>query len=464
MSTQITGVSASSAAGATEGHSARSRSSSFLRLLFHHLDKSKTRYCVLHSWQTLPDELPSDLDIAVHPEDRAKLGVAFRRLSEDDFLPIQLINHNVNGYYFVFCWHSGKALRTAAVDVIFEHRRRGLITAGGAEVTATRVQCGEFWVASPAVEFSYLLQKKAAKGEVRPEQAHRLRELVVLLGRSRAEEIAREIFPARWSQDLVSACLDGTLPEILPRAQKLSWVTALTRHPVKLLQYLAGEAMRVLKRWRSPNGVLVAILGPDGVGKSSVIASLHDQIGSAFWGERYFHWRPQFFARRRPAAPVTNPHAKPPRGSLVSSVYLTAFLVDYWLGYAFLLRQLKPRSCFLLFDRYFYDVLVDPKRMRYGGPAWLARLYSRLVPSPDLVVVLDADTETILARKAEVPPDEVSRQREAFRRLPVEPSRLRIINTKETREEVAYQVAATIAEYMSRRFRARHPEWLLTRS
>jgi thymidylate kinase len=464
MSTQITGVSVSSAAGATEEHSAGPRSSDFLRLLFHHLDKSETRYCVLHSWQTLPDELPSDLDIAVHPEDRARLGVAFRRLSEDDFPPIQLINHNVNGYYFVFCWHSGKALRTTAVDVIFEHRRRGLITAAGAEVVATRVRRGEFWVASPAVEFSYLLQKKAAKGKVKPEQAHRLRELVVLLGRSGAEEIAREIFPVKWSKDLVSACLDGRLPEILPQAQKLSWVTAVTRHPVKLLIYIAGEARRVLRRWRSPNGVLVAILGPDGVGKSSVIASLHDQIGAAFWGERYFHWRPQFFARRRPAAPVTNPHGKPARGSLASSLYLTAFLVDYWLGYALLLRQLKPRSYFLLFDRYFYDVLVDPKRMRFGGPSWLALLYSRLVPSPDLVVVLDADTETILARKAEVPPDEVSRQRGAFRCLPVEPSRLRIISTKETREEVAYQVAATIAEYMSRRFAARHPEWLLTHS
>jgi thymidylate kinase len=464
MSTQMTGIKVHAPTGAMEGYSAGPRTSDFLRRLFRHLDESGTRYCVLHSWRTLPDELPSDLDIAVHPADRTSLAVTFRRLSDDGFPPIQLINHNVNGNYFVFCWHSGKALQTAAVDVIFEHRRCGLIAAGGTEVTATRERCGEFWVASPSTEFAYLILKKVAKGKVKPEQADRLRELVVFLSRSRAEKIVQEVFSAKWSQIIVSACLDGTLPEVLPNLGKLPWITAVSRHPVELLRYLAGDIWRVLRRWRRPNGVLIAILGPDGVGKSSVIVGLHDQLGPAFWGERYFHWRPQFFARRRQAAPVTDPHAKPPRGPLASSLYLTVFLFDYWLGYAFVLRQLKPRSHFLSFDRYFYDVLADPLRIRFGGPKWLAQFYSRLVPTPDLVLLLDADTETILARKSEVPPEEVNRQREAYRHLPLEPSHLRVMRTEGTREEVVYEAVAFVAEYMSRRFEATYPEWLAAHS
>lgn len=464
MANQTAIASHKTEAGFNRGSMPGPSCSDFLRRLFQYLDASETRYCVLHSWKNLPDELSSDLDIAVHPHDRDRLAVAFRHLSDDGFAPIQLINHNVNGYYFVFCWHAGNTLGSIAVDVIFEHRRRGLISDGGAQVTSTRERYREFWVASPATEFSYLLLKKASKGKVKPEQADRLRDLVVLLGCSRAEKIAGESFPVKWSQRLVKACLDGTLPGVLPKVQNLSWGTAITRKPLKLLKYLAGEVGRTLRRWKTPNGILVAILGPDGVGKSSVIASLHDQIGAAFWGERYFHWRPQFFAPRKASAPVTNPHSKAPRGPLVSSLYLTAFLLDYLLGYAFVLRQLKPRSYLLLFDRYFYDVLVDPKRIRFGGPPWLARLYSRLVPSPDLVLILDADTKTILARKTEVPLDEVNRQREAYRRLPVEPSRLRIINTNETRDAVSYQVATAVAEHMAHRFVAVHPEWLVAHS
>ncbi len=385
--------------------------------------------------------------------------MAIRRLSKLGFAPIQLINHNVNGYYFVFGWDCGERYQAAAVDVIFEHRRGGLIADNGAKITATRERFGEFWIAAPPMEFSYLLLKKVVKGKIKSEQANRLKELVKLLGSRRAEEIAREIFPDKWSKAVVAACLDGTLPELLPRLKKLTWVTSLTRHPVRLLQYVTGDLTRWVRRWIKPNGLLVTVLGPDGVGKSSAIDSLHDQIGPAFWGERYFHWRPQLIARKRAAAPVADPHAKPPRGPILSSLYLTAFLADHCLGYLLVLRQLKPRSFFLLFDRYFYDVLVDRKRVRFGGPMGLARFYSKIVASPDLVLVLEADTDTIVARKSELPPEEVDRQREAYRKLPVDPARMRFINTNGTREEVAHQAAKAIAVYMSRRFTAMYPEW-----
>jgi thymidylate kinase len=91
---------------------------------------------------------------------------------------------------------------------------------------------------------------------------------------------------------------------------------------------------------------------------------------------------------------------------------------------------------------------------------WLARLYARLVPSPDLVLFLDADVETMLARKSELSSDELNRQRQAYRQLRLKGSRVELINTSGTREEVAYQVVATIAEFMSQRFVTMHPEWV----
>ncbi len=437
-----------------------SSSADFLRHLFRLLDESGTRYCVLHSWQNLPDVLSSDLDIAVHPDDRKRLAATIGGLSKSGFSPIQLINHNVNGNYFVFCWHSDGQLQTAAVDVIFEHRRGGLIADNGDELTTGSERFGEFQVASPSAALSYLLLKKAVKGKVKPKQAANLRELVQLLGRDRSEQIVRKLFSARSSRKIISACLDGSLPEILPQMKRASWMTGVTRKPLRLVRYLAGDAARLLRRWQKPNGIFVAILGPDGVGKSSAIGGLHDLIGPAFWGERYFHLRPQFFAARRPAPAVTDPHAKPSRGALASSLRLTALLADYCLGYAFRLRQLKARSYLLVFDRYFFDVLVDPKRFRFGGPRWVARLYARLAPTPDLVLILDADVETMLARKSELPPEELNRQREAYQQLSVRGSRVRLINTSGTREEVAYQTATAIAEFLSQQFVTMHPEWM----
>src|ERR1700730_426029 len=49
----------------------------FLLTLFQLLDECSVRYCVLHSWEKLPDELPNDLDLAVLKEDKLKLRYVF---------------------------------------------------------------------------------------------------------------------------------------------------------------------------------------------------------------------------------------------------------------------------------------------------------------------------------------------------------------------------------------------------
>ena len=51
------------------GDSRSPSNADFLGCLFASLDASNVRYCVLHSWEDLPDHLPSDLDLAVHPDD-----------------------------------------------------------------------------------------------------------------------------------------------------------------------------------------------------------------------------------------------------------------------------------------------------------------------------------------------------------------------------------------------------------
>src|SRR5436305_15213846 len=76
----------------------------FLLTLFAALDESQTRYCVLHSWEKLPDQLSSDLDIAVHPQDNWKLQFVFRVLREKGYTAVQLINYFVDAYCFRFLW------------------------------------------------------------------------------------------------------------------------------------------------------------------------------------------------------------------------------------------------------------------------------------------------------------------------------------------------------------------------
>jgi thymidylate kinase len=427
----------------------------FLRALFRLLDDFEVCYCVLHSWESLPQYLPSDLDMAVHPHADGKLLLVFRQLQTQGYRVAQCFNYFANAYYFVFVWFEKGYPKFAAVDIIFEHRRSGLAVASGNALVAGRRRYKDFWVASHQTEFGYLLAKKTWKGKTALEQALRMKSLVEQLGCTRAEKIVGGIFLDRSKKRVLAACADGSINEVLGHVQKQPWRTSIVRHPRALASYLRGECRRIARRWFQPTGLLVAVLGPDGVGKSTLIEQLRMTFGGAFRREQYFHWRPAVFARPSPKKATTDPHAKPSRAAWLSILYLMAFFLDHCIGYAMVIRPLLARSGFVVFDRYFHDVQVDPRRFRYGGPNWLPRLLSRLVPSPDLVLLLDADENVILSRKRELSADETKRQREIYQRLKFPRAQTVIVNTACGEDLTLQQGSKAVVEYLTQRFERR---------
>jgi thymidylate kinase len=81
--------------------------------------------------------------------------------------------------------------------------------------------------------------------------------------------------------------------------------------------------------------------------------------------------------------------------------------------YAYLFRD--RRDALLICDRYYHDLLIDSIRYRYGGPMWVAKLIGKLMPQPDLWVLLDAPVEVLQTRKQEVSWEESERQRQAYK-------------------------------------------------
>lgn len=147
----------------------------------------------------------------------------------------------------------------------------------------------------------------------------------------------------------------------------------------------------------------VAILGPDGAGKSGVIDYLETDLAAQFSSTRRYHLRPHFGKRWRSTPPVLNPHAQTARSFFASLVKLLLWFADYWLGYLFAVRPCVKRGGLVLFDRYGHDLLVDCKRYRLPIRAFgCARLLVQALPVPDLFVLLHAPAEELQRRKSEV--------------------------------------------------------------
>jgi len=135
-------------------------------------------------------------------------------------------------------------------------------------------------------------------------------------------------------------------------------------------------------------------------------------------------------------------------------------MLDYWTGYYLVIRPLLARAGLVLFDRYFDDVLIDPKRYRYGGPLWLARVLRSLVPQPDLILVLDASEEAVLSRKQELEPGELLRQRKLYVQCAMRNSERRIVNATGPAGQVTAEASGAIIEFLSLRFEQQRAEWL----
>jgi thymidylate kinase len=156
----------------------------------------------------------------------------------------------------------------------------------------------------------------------------------------------------------------------------------------------------------------IVILGPDGAGKSSVIRGLLGKLAQEGCVVKTRHLKPCFVIPQRgePSAIVTDPHGRPPRSALLSLAKIFVWLLEEWC-----VTCLQDRNeTLLIYDRYYHDLLIDPKRYRYGGPLWAAKMVGKLIPQPRLWVLLDAPAQVLQTRKHEVPLEETARQRQAY--------------------------------------------------
>lgn len=171
------------------------------------------------------------------------------------------------------------------------------------------------------------------------------------------------------------------------------------------------------------------LCGPDGTGKSTLAAGLLRSL-AATHPVKHVHHRAQVLPRRA-VQTETRPYARPPYARWLSLLKVGYLFVDFALGWRFRIRPFLRSGGWLVMERGWWDLAVDPRRYRLDVPTSLIRQLGRLLPRPDLVLVLDAPVATVLARKSELDEDELTRQMILWRT--VLPKRLKVVFLDATR-------------------------------
>ena len=439
------------------GTSARAR---MLLEFVRELERQEIPYCVLRGEQHFPEPgAGSDLDLLTEPgrvHEVAELAAALarrhgvsvwerRRMGFMEQVLLYVFDEQGEHQFFGVDVHGSEAcfgvpFLEARTVLARTRRERGLVRPERA--LAACINALGAWLASGCIPPRHA----AAFAEALREEPAQIESLLAqIFGRAHARAMLAEPELARaWP---------------LARLRWALLARAFARAPLSsarsLLAYAWAVRLRPLAR---PRGRMIAFLGTDGSGKSSVLEAVRALLEPAFRRERLhvFHLRPgllpqinALFHGGRTSytlADMAAPHRARPSGYVGSALRAAYYGADYVLGYALRVLPLRRRSVLVAFDRYIDDYQVDPLRSRIRLDLPGLGLLCRLVPRPDHVFVCSAPLETLRARKQELPEAESARQLQQYEQLARRLPRARLVRTKGSVREAADFVVRSIFE------------------
>lgn len=421
----------------------------FLPQFFYELNSQTIQYCVLRNYQSLPQSTEgSDLDILVHKIDEAK----FMHLL-DTFIKtnkLHLVSVITDKQCPKYC--ISKANWGIQMDVF-----KGSVHFGEKELIPSSI------LFNNTFDYQGVQVLKPNVGAI----LAFLKEL--LNNKTCSKKYIVELQNQFSNQDIDPQLLSLYKPQFHKylnqhlnhlddnQLSKLYVIAKKSFHRSKM----AGFNNKLNRLFKQP-GYTIAFLGTDGSGKSTIIENIKPALNYAFHNAVYYeHMRPNRFPsiarlmgnKEEFTGPVSNPHGSTASGFFGSLLRLSYYMLDYTFGFYLKVWPKKAiRSCVWIFDRYYYDYLIDPKRGRIKLPHWILKFGHFIIPEPDIILCLGADADTINKRKPELPLEEVERQVAKLKRFCGSHKRAVWIDTGKSIEESSKETLQVILEVMAKRF------------
>jgi thymidylate kinase len=423
----------------------------FLSTLFPALEGNDVRYCVLHCSRGLVYAFA----IAVHPEDLSKLASAFGALAKQGYHPMQSVDIANGRSRLVFGAVVDEGLETIALDVVFKNQT-ALHGTSPEWLINRRERSYSFW--KPQLEDAFLLLLAEAVSSDEPDDRvlARLETVAGAVGKEATEARLREIFGSPWGEKAATGFHNSRFLDFI-RDFGPMLRSRIVPHRARSKNFLQQR----IDEKTSMNGAFLVFLGPDGVGKTTLLQEVRQSLCAAFAQQSLYRWRPGVFAKTPRTACL--PHSKPLRSTRGSISYLLFTWIDFVAGHLLRTRSQMSRYGLVIFDRYYHDIGVDPKRYRYNGPMGLVRWLGRTIPPGEIFFfVLDADETAILSRKRQLPIDEIRRQRTAYREFARSTPNSVVINTDGSIPNCRAQALRAILPYLAAQTAKRNPGWFGT--
>ena len=431
---------------------------SFVAGVFRALDKQGIRYCIFRDYHKL--EQPTrdvEIDLLADPADLKKLR---QLLARKGFVEIPSWGHAPHRFFVTY----HKALNMwLKLDVITALRFGKPVSALEIGLRSSyldhRTRRELAFVPAAEDKFLVLLLKCIINdGKFSESRLRRLREL-------HNEILADPVGPDRISANLQKHLGNRLSWEEIDRAfQAADWQQLLAKRKSLRRKLFASQPLATL--WRqvktrflkriSPllyllrrRGVSVALLAPDGAGKSTLAETI---IRQRHLNARFIYMGDNLKASNvgLPTTPWFKRKKKQKRNNPLIKLILAVFnfpnsLLEQWYRSA-VGGYYRSRGKFVVYDRYVYDSWINPPVTRMIKK--IRRfLIERTCPTPDLVILLDAPGAVLFDRKGEHTPEGLETKRQAYLALQKQLSNLLVVDATQDAQTVQAEVIHMLWQY-----------------
>lgn len=407
-----------------------------LRDVFRTFNNAGIRWCLLRGEDDL--HAPSgDVDILVDRADAKRIKGLLARLM---YVQQPTWGRGSHTFYFTYYAPTDSWIKLDIVTDLTYGPDFTLRTQAETGCLARRQHDGDLAVLAPDDGFwTLLLHCMLDKAAFAPRRATRLRELAEA---ARTDgpmaQIVERVCPAECAADRLLAAVrqeDWRILEKLAPKLLSSWM----RHQgirARVRGRISGRlrSSKVLRAFGG-KGISVALLGPDGAGKSTLAAGI---------ARSYYHPVRYVYMGLWPRSAEQRIRLRLP------GIGWATRMLKVWQRYT-IARLYCALGHLVVFDRYTFDALLPagtPQILRRRISNWLL---AHACPAPDLVFVLDAPGSLMFKRKGEHNPEHLEAQRQAFLRISQRLPNARIIDTTRGEESVRREVVGDIWRHMSAR-------------
>lgn len=433
----------------------------FIKSFLKGLIDNKIEYCILRKADMILKGLAHDIDMVI---DFSQINDVYKILSElsktlewELFLKTVKDNGNIVTVHF-FTIHE-KQVYIVHFDLFKNFSWNSIPMLSNSELLKSIIVKDGIYSCSKSVEaITKLFSRYLYHGYVKDEYKE---DIVTLFLNNKFEvickmslfldkEIAESIYNLVITQDW------NKLIALRPKVQsniKSRYYTSL-QHKV---MHKLGISVFKFRRYYKQKGVMIAFIGTDGSGKSTIIENLPLILERTFDKSqiKYYHWRPKIIKSpkgdKRSIKNVSEPHKKKPYSKIISLGKFMYFNLDYILGYWLSVKVHLGKNKLVVFDRYYYDYMIDKYRYRLNLSECTIKAFLWFIPKPDITFLLVGDPKVLYERKKELPIELVKEQVNSLLKKRSKFPNSKVIDVNKNIDDVMFDVSRSILEFMKKR-------------